>query len=298
MLILQLGKITAIFSYMPFIYQHQINQTSQLGVWHIAEDESFFLQKVPLQRSITHPHKRLQHLAGRYLLTELVPDFPLDLIEIADTRKPFLANEAWHFSLSHCGDYAAAIVSPTQRVGVDVELVSEKVARVRGKFLSEAELGMLNDECRMTNGGGRLGLTVDGGQLTGKGEALAVDRGSLTGDRIQLTVDSGQLTEKDEALHIGRAALADDRMDTSSPIPNTQFPIPNSLLTACWSIKEALFKWKGSGEMDFRQHLRIEQLHIKDNEGTAHCRILKDGDTALTVQVLFFGGVCLSWVCS
>jgi phosphopantetheinyl transferase len=264
-LILQLGKITAIFSYMPLIYQHQINQTSQLGVWHIAEGEPFFLQKVPLQRSITHPHKRLQHLAGRYLLTELVPDFPLDLIQVADTRKPFLANEAWHFSLSHCGDYAAAIVSPAQRVGVDVELVSEKVARVQGKFLTAEELAMLNDEFGMTNE--RIQLTVD--------------RGQLTGGKIPLTVDSGQLTGGRE------------------PSNNFQLSTFNfQLLTACWSIKEALFKWKGSGEMDFRQHLRIEQLHIKDNEGVAHCRILKDGDIELKVYCLLFGGVCLSWVCS
>jgi hypothetical protein len=68
-LILQHGKITVIFLYMPLIYQHQINESSHIGVWHIAEAEGFFLQKVPLQREITHWHKRLQHLAGRYLPT-------------------------------------------------------------------------------------------------------------------------------------------------------------------------------------------------------------------------------------
>jgi phosphopantetheinyl transferase len=296
-LILQLGKITAIFSYMPFIYQHQINQSSQLGVWHIAEEELFFLQKVPLQRNITHPHKRLQHLAGRYLLTELVPDFPLDLIKIADTRKPFLANEAWHFSLSHCGDYAAAIVSRSQRVGVDVELVSEKVARVQGKFLGQEELAMLNS---------LLGR-VDSGQLTGDGSRgpLAVGREPLPVDRLE-----AQPTPRlpDFAIRAGNRRGAEDRGERTvdggqlagsrlTPTFNFQLSTFN-LLTACWSIKEALFKWKGSGEIDFRQHLRIESLAIKDNEGIAHCRVLKDGDTALTVQVLFFGGVCLSWVCS
>jgi phosphopantetheinyl transferase len=46
---------------------------------------------------------------------------------IADTRKPFLPNEAYHFSISHCGDFAAAIASKVSRVGVDVELVTAKV---------------------------------------------------------------------------------------------------------------------------------------------------------------------------
>jgi phosphopantetheinyl transferase len=248
-LILQHGKITVIFPYMPLIYQHQINENSHLGVWHIAEGEAFFLERVPLQREITHWHKRLQHLAGRFLLTELVPDFPHELIRIADTRKPFLENEAWHFSLSHCGDYAAAIVSRDKRVGVDVELVSEKVERVQGKFLTEEEWGMIQ------------GLGADRWPLVVGREAMGVDRWALGGN--------SQLS----TLHY-------------------------QLLTACWSIKEALFKWKGTGEIDFKKHLRIERIELKDNEGKAYCRFFKDANIELVVNFLFFNENCLSWVMS
>lgn len=114
-----------------------------MGVWHITEDESFFLNHVPLQKEITHPHKRLQHLAGRYLLKELYPDFPLALIKIADTRKPFLPDEAFHFSISHCGDYAAVVVSKEYRVGVDIEAITGKIERIIPKFLSDAEQQLL-----------------------------------------------------------------------------------------------------------------------------------------------------------
>ncbi len=124
---------------MPLVYQQNINATSKLGVWHITEPEAFFLQKVSLKREITHPHKRLQHLAGRIMLTELYPDFPFELVRIADTKKPFLENEAFHFSISHCGNYAAVIVSRDHRVGVDVEQASLKVDLVKHKFLSPQE---------------------------------------------------------------------------------------------------------------------------------------------------------------
>jgi phosphopantetheinyl transferase len=124
---------------MPMVYQQNINPFTKLGVWHIAEPESFFINEVPLQREITHPNKRLQHLAGRFLLKELYPGFPYELIKIADTRKPFLANEAYHFSISHCGEYAAVMVSTESRVGVDVEKISPKVERVKHKFLSGQE---------------------------------------------------------------------------------------------------------------------------------------------------------------
>lgn len=123
---------------MPLVYQQNINAITKLGVWHIAEAEDFFVQ-IPLQKEITHWHKRLQHLAGRYLLKDLYPKFPLELIKIADTRKPFLANEKYHFSISHCGNYAAAIISKENRVGVDVEIVSAKAFLVKDKFLSAQE---------------------------------------------------------------------------------------------------------------------------------------------------------------
>jgi phosphopantetheinyl transferase len=129
---------------MPLVYQQNINASSKLAVWHIAEPEDFFLTKVPVHHAITHPHKRLQHLAGRLLLTELFEDFPLELIRIADTRKPYLPGEAFHFSISHCGDYAAAIASTENRVGVDIEMMSGKIEKIKNKFLSVAEHNMIS----------------------------------------------------------------------------------------------------------------------------------------------------------
>ena len=189
---------------MPLVYQQNINDTTKLGVWHINEPEEFFLQKVPLQQEISHPNKRRQHLAGRFLLQQLFPDFPYELIRIADTRKPFLENEAYHFSISHCGEYAAVVVSPNYRVGVDIEKISNRVEKIKHKFLSVQEQ-----------------------QLLKKIPLLPYD----------------SLSEK--------------------------------LLTAAWSIKEALFKWQGSQEVDFIKHLPIIQLEGNEQKVIAQCNILK-----------------------
>lgn len=131
---------------MPLVYQHTINSNTKLGLWRIEETEEFFLAKVPLKRDVTHPHKRLQHLAGRYLLPSLFKDFPLEEILIADTRKPFLPDEQYHFSISHCGNYAAAIASSDQRVGIDIEQPTEKIFRIIHKFLNEDEKLFLNKQ--------------------------------------------------------------------------------------------------------------------------------------------------------
>ncbi len=205
---------------MPLVYQQNINPFTKLGVWHINEDESFFTQRVPLQNNISHPHKRLQHLAGRILLRELFDDFPLELILIADTRKPFLADEAFHFSISHCGHYAAAIVSKQNRVGVDIEIPHDKILRIRHKYLSVQEIKMLQ----------------------------------------QLPQD------------------------------------PIHLLTMAWSVKEAMFKWYGAGNIDFIEHLQINDCSMNDNQFMAHCSFKKGEQQSLKAQGIFFNGNCLTWV--
>jgi phosphopantetheinyl transferase len=195
-------------------------------VWHITEEEYFFLKVVPLERNITHPKKRLQHLAGRYLLKELYPNFSYGLIRISANRKPYLENEACHFSVSHCSDYAAVVVSESYQVGVDVETITERVHRVQHKFMSATETGLL---------------------------------------------------EK----------LADPVMHNFT-----------TLLTLSWSIKETLFKWAGTGELDFKEHLHIEAINLCDEVGIAKCIISKGGAVRLDVHFRLIGDQCLSWVCS
>lgn len=130
---------------MPLFYQHNINDHTKLALWHITENESFFVEKVVIKNEITHPHKRLQHLAGRYLLQLLDVDFPLHLISISESKKPLLTNEKFHFSISHCGAYAAAIISANNKVGIDVEIVTPKIDLVKTRFLTESELAVAAD---------------------------------------------------------------------------------------------------------------------------------------------------------
>ena len=129
---------------MPLVYQQNINDSAKIGVWHITEPESFFSEQITIQKEINHPHKRLQHLAGRFILMALDDKFPVDLIRIAETKRPFLENDLYHFSVSHSGDYAAAIISKTNRVGVDVELPNPKIGIIKNKFITEKEVQLFS----------------------------------------------------------------------------------------------------------------------------------------------------------
>ncbi len=128
---------------MPLIYQKYIDGQTTLALWHITEGETFFAQKVNLQTDIAHPHKRLQHLAGRMLLKELQPAFPLQRILIAGNKRPFLPDDSWRFSISHCGDFAAAIISESRIVGIDAEITKPVIEKISYKFIGETEKNLL-----------------------------------------------------------------------------------------------------------------------------------------------------------
>lgn len=127
---------------MPLVYQQNINETAKIGVWHITESEDFFSSFLFPQKEIRHPHKLLQHLAGRYLLKKISPNFPLNQIKINSVGKPYLENNNFYFSISHTGNYAAVIISEITNVGIDIERSNQKIENIKNKFSTVQELKM------------------------------------------------------------------------------------------------------------------------------------------------------------
>jgi phosphopantetheinyl transferase len=128
---------------MPLVYQQDINSECRLGVWKITEPASFFYESVDAYNVISHPHKQIQHLAGRHLLKVLDSEFPLHQILKAEGEAPILEDGSRFFSVSHTGDYAAALISKKSRVGIDIESFKEKALKLSHRFLSEEERDIL-----------------------------------------------------------------------------------------------------------------------------------------------------------
>ena len=131
---------------MPVVYQHTINNQSQLAVWEIREPLSYFLEQLEIAVPFMHPKKQLQFLASRLLLKYLEPGFPFEKVMIGTGGKPFIPDREVNFSISHCGDYAAVIISKKSDVGIDVELINPKATKLNRKFLSETERALFSNE--------------------------------------------------------------------------------------------------------------------------------------------------------
>jgi phosphopantetheinyl transferase len=207
---------------MPLFYRKRINEHTQLAVWKIVEPEDFFLQKVTLHKEITHPNKRLQHLAGRYLLQILEPHFPLHSLTLNTSGKPVLIDNSYNFSISHTADLAAAIISTKHSVGIDVEYIRLRIEKIEHKFLGENELNLLRNN-----------------------------------------------------------VFAEHRI---------------KWLTLFWCSKEAMFKWYGKGEVDFKENMIIGHLKESGDGGELQTTFQKVDTESLVPEFLFFGDLCLVWL--
>ena len=122
-----------------------------VSVWHVTEDEDFFLDRLTLFQgelekldSYTHPERRLLWLASRYCLKDMLGlDSNLAHVESLsmDSGAPFLSDNSFYISFSHSQDYAAAIASHTHAVAIDLEDAAKpRNLRVARRFMNEREL--------------------------------------------------------------------------------------------------------------------------------------------------------------
>ncbi|MEY4812411.1 MAG: hypothetical protein RLZZ462_1284 [Bacteroidota bacterium] len=127
---------------MPFFYQQNINETAHLAIWSIQEPASFFETDVQLAVPITNEERRTQHLAVRLLFKLMMPEADLSQLVMADNGKPYLIGLPFHFSFSHCKGYAACAVDD-KPVGIDIEIIHPRIAKVAHKFLNDQERAMI-----------------------------------------------------------------------------------------------------------------------------------------------------------
>jgi phosphopantetheinyl transferase len=128
---------------MPFFYQQNINESEHLAIWSITEPLSFFEEGMTMEVTIQNEERKIQHLAVRLLFSLMMPEANMNDLVMADNGKPYLKGVPFHFSFSHCKGYAACAVSDHFPIGIDIEIIHPRIAKVAHKFLNDTEKAML-----------------------------------------------------------------------------------------------------------------------------------------------------------
>lgn len=116
----------------------------EIAIWRIEEELSFFESRFQAQPDIKNENKKLQWYATRHLVNEMLGSSPTVIKD--EEGKPLLKNSSHHISLSHTNLFAAAMVSASAPVGIDLEMINPKVERIAHKFLREDEIKAIADD--------------------------------------------------------------------------------------------------------------------------------------------------------
>lgn len=124
---------------MPLYKEWKIEDHGLAAIWKVEEPESFFIEHTGMVANMQLERRRIEHLAGRFLLKYLEADFPLQGIMKDEHDKPRLENNAFFFSISHSWPYIAAVVDPYYEAGIDIQTWHARIERIQHKFLSAEE---------------------------------------------------------------------------------------------------------------------------------------------------------------
>jgi phosphopantetheinyl transferase len=120
-----------------------------VGIWKIDESADFLrslLPNIDLSPTLASTNERIisEKLAVRALLKELTNNEPV--IKYQPDGAPFLPNSTLSISISHTKGYVAIALNEHSPAGIDIEHVSDRVLRVKSKFLSDEEQAFLDNE--------------------------------------------------------------------------------------------------------------------------------------------------------
>jgi len=140
---------------MALLIQEKISHATLLGIWKKEESLEFLQDIYPLNTNeltdfnkITNKGRQKEWLTTRILLTEILQQKLY--IKHNINGKPLLENHNSNITISHSKNFVALIVSGSYFPGIDIEHVSNRVSRVKHKFLTTNELTWCNNLEQMT----------------------------------------------------------------------------------------------------------------------------------------------------
>jgi len=129
---------------MPLIQKKVDPNIYSLGLWQVEEhfDTLFSMVKLgnddcSVLNGFQNPARKIEWLSVRVLLRELLNNDTG--IHYNGNRKPYLCDKSQNISISHSHKLTSVLLSKKHRVGIDLEHMTHRIAKIAHKFINEKE---------------------------------------------------------------------------------------------------------------------------------------------------------------
>jgi len=142
---------------MAIAYRQRVDDDTEFALWKIEESADELYNQLQLDKDeqaffelLSSGKRHLHWLGTRVLLRKMLQTDAFIDCKVDAHGKPYLVNMPYQISMSHSFDYAAVMISKRSPVGIDIELIKEKVERIAGKFMRPEEMDFIaTDEHRI-----------------------------------------------------------------------------------------------------------------------------------------------------
>ncbi len=138
---------------MALVYLRELNSETKFAIWKIEETAAELLERLQLDEReqsilerITKGKRTLHWLASRVLLRYLLKTDSFISCPSDENGKPYLPEYPYEISFTHSYDYAGLMMSQKGPCGIDLELVKDKVVRIKEKFMKPSELAFIQND--------------------------------------------------------------------------------------------------------------------------------------------------------
>ena len=137
---------------MPLLYK---TESPRIGIWKMDESAEALRAMLPEATweellaldgnpRLSSDARQKEWMTSRLLVKELIGQ--TCGITHDTSGAPRLADSSLHISISHTRGYAAIILSDMQRTGIDIEYTSDRVRKIRSRFLSPEEESFIDPQ--------------------------------------------------------------------------------------------------------------------------------------------------------
>ena len=126
-----------------------VENDATIAIWEITETVPELLDLLHNKKTysadltkFTTEKRKKEWLATRILVETICGKDKI--VAYNDKGKPYLTDNSFHISISHTSNFVAVIAHASREVGIDIEQISDRICRLKERFLHKEDLLHIN----------------------------------------------------------------------------------------------------------------------------------------------------------
>jgi phosphopantetheinyl transferase len=134
---------------MKLIFNEQVENGINIVLYDCSKDSHISTEI--LKKNGSGP--TINRSDWKFIYRDIISEYlliPVDTIKRSIHNKPYLEGRKEKVSISHTGNLLAIIISESKKVGVDIEILGDRISKIAHKFIHADEMKSIEENHKIT----------------------------------------------------------------------------------------------------------------------------------------------------